>query len=297
MNITIWRDDEILEGKWLERSKKMTNRTANSTSIDNLTRIHIELTKIHHVRQPTFFRKCAKHLQQQNRTWTTFHDVDEYLAFDHCTLGKENSTRLMNQPGSILRFLNHVREAQPNNTLFQRPCISVPRVLFGAEESSQEEIQKDVPHFVDPMPLYTLRFRHHARHNNDKANGPVKGLVDLSLVPKDWRHFSVHRHIGSLCGKYNQVSEHQLNFHHYVGTWEAYNDDACGRNKEKWLAKATQSSMKDNDAARPWIQGVVDWLGDKLSQLLLQYELIFLEINHACHRNVHTGRKFLNFIV
>jgi hypothetical protein len=54
MNITIWGDDEILEGKWLERSKKMTNRTANSASTDDLTGIHIELTKIHRVRQPTF---------------------------------------------------------------------------------------------------------------------------------------------------------------------------------------------------------------------------------------------------
>lgn len=252
INITVWKDDDYMEGKWLARAKKSMHPNFNNTND--------EATKIHRQRQARFIESCSHRFKKANRTWVAYHDTDEYVVLDSHKVN--NTQALMREPGSILRFVKELREKDPNNTHFSKPCISLPRTTFGAIESTHEEMTKDVPPYVDAKQFNTLRFRHSAAHNSD-ANGPPKGIADVSLMPSNHKHFAVHRPLGHLCSS-KWVQETFLNVHHYIGSWELYsyrqNDArAEGRTKAKWEKKSRHKQKMNNDDTRPWIKGFTDW--------------------------------------
>ena len=58
--------------------------------------------------QKFFYTQCAHYFRSRDRTWTTFHDVDEYIYLN--PLSVPHATRHVTIPGNIRRYL----EEQPN---------------------------------------------------------------------------------------------------------------------------------------------------------------------------------------
>jgi hypothetical protein len=170
-------------------------------------------------RQVTFNRACAEFLKGRGRTWTSFHDVDEYVKINDNggpmmmrMMLKSDETdnhleRLSRQPGFVLKL---IREDDDDSRLVQQrsknpdaSCIPVPRRGFGANEEgsavvavaaltvSQQERHDDhddhgivvVPAYLNTTNFETLRFRHRAKGSSNGVNGLPKCLFDVQHIP------------------------------------------------------------------------------------------------------------------
>lgn len=132
----------------------------------------------HRKRQGKFYQACVGHLKGRNRTWTAFHDVDEFITVNGDTV--KDAAELARAPGSVLDVVRHYRETPYGERRNDVPelwyehfnktaCVPFARILVGATESSPEEISKGVPPFLDPLRFDTLRwrYRHSKRGNSD----------------------------------------------------------------------------------------------------------------------------------
>jgi hypothetical protein len=282
MTIVQWADSDF------------TNETLKSQATDRGYKKH----KVHRTRQSLFYQACARFLNQQNRTWKSFHDVDEFLTINSAVLNGSNE--LIKHPGSILNLVHKYSRPPPNNNtnddnytpaptsagpsfwyshFSQNPCIEIGRVLYSAVESTNAEISLNVPLFVKARQFDTLRFRYRAakRWWND---GQGKSIIDVSRIqPHDYGDTdigSAHRPLKRICTNswvgYNQLP---LGIHHYLGSWESYsfrNDARRGsmRNRNTWEKKAVQQRGGPDDEVRPWMQGFVTMVGAPEAQRLLQ---------------------------
>lgn len=252
MEIVVWNDKDYA---FRPNAKEMNGTT-------------FEKTRIHRNRQRIFFAKCTSHLQGKNRTWTSYHDVDEYLALDADILN--DTDHRIQQPGAILKFLREIRANHPQRKLLQGNCLTLPRATYGAIESSKKEIQKGVPSFLNASRFETFRWRYRSRHNEGKVNGQPKSIMDVSKIGHHEK-MEVHRTI-SEC-PFGYVGERPFSIHHYIGSWEYYifRDDARARSHEQWWEnKANVQSGGSDDEIRPWIQGFVKLMGKNRTQHLLQ---------------------------
>jgi hypothetical protein len=252
MNVTVWGDADF---------GFMSNMTAlNETDVQAKTNMHRK-------RQAAFYKRCALHLQKKKLKWTSFHDVDEFLSVDQDFAN--NTDALYTTPGSVLQTLRSVRATEPNNTHFQKNCITVPRVTYGSVESSSQEVQKDVPSFLDGMKFDTLRFRHRGEHG---TGGPVKSILDVTHAPKTGR-YAVHQLLGSKRCSRKYTIHTILGIHHYIGSWESFSfrDDARqARERGRFDKLSTLTSVMNDDEIRPWVKGFVEYVGEPLAKHLLQ---------------------------
>jgi hypothetical protein len=246
MNITLWGDADFDFG---------VNMTAlNETDGQAKTNLHR--------------KRQALYLQKKKQTWTSFHDVDEFLTVDQDFVN--NTETLLATPGNVLQTLRSVRATEPNNTHFQKNCITVPRVAYGSVESSTEEVQKDVPSFLYGMKFDTLRYRHRGKHG---TGGPVKSILDVTHAIKRGR-YAVHQLIGDKhCS--TRWTNHNILGIHYIGSWESYSyrDDARRGKEHSRKRFDDRSKVKDvmnDDEIRPWVKGFVDYVGEPLAKHLLQ---------------------------
>jgi hypothetical protein len=254
MNITLWGDGDF-------------NFKANMTAL-NETDSQAK-TNMHRKRQAVFYKDCALYLQKKKETWTTFHDVDEFLTVDKHFVN--DTETLLKTLGNVLQTLSAVRSTELNNTHFQKNCITVPRVTYGSVESSTEEVQMNVPSFLDGMKFDTLRYRHRGKHG---SGGPVKSILDVTHAIKGGK-YAIHQIIGDKHCSSKHTSHNILGIHHYMGSWESYSyrDDAR-RGKEhsrkRFNERANVKSVRNDDEIRPWVQGFVDYVGEPLAKYLLQ---------------------------
>eukprot|EP00536_Pseudo-nitzschia_multiseries_P012949 jgi/Psemu1/327032/estExt_fgenesh1_pg.C_5240001 len=84
MTIVVTNDREYMG--LFNRSKRTIDKLrkefeADPESQQKLTDYGFAQTKYHRRRQPLFYRYCAMHLVKQNRSWTSFHDTDEFVTF------------------------------------------------------------------------------------------------------------------------------------------------------------------------------------------------------------------------
>jgi hypothetical protein len=201
----------------------------------------------HRIRQKNFYRECLIQLKQANRTFTTLIDTDEYLTYNHkggkdfeaweqlqqklhdeSRFDYKNRTRPFKAPpttakaGGLLKYIRQEQEA--GVPFFQRPCISSPRLQFGAKESTPEERAKQVPSDsgLDPDRLDTLRFRKHAWRQDFVKNGLSKSILDMSRVDQSFpRIQSLHRPIKTICtAPWKDEWDSGLRINHYLGSWE-----------------------------------------------------------------------------
>jgi hypothetical protein len=237
-------------------------------------------------RQSKFIKSCSLHLQKQNRTWVSFHDIDEYYVINSDIV---NSTQQrMEEPGSIIKLINEVQKnatslLQSTSDLvlpeqYTGPCVTTYRVPYSAVESSEVERGQDVPSVIDPRQLETLRWRNHA---NETIIG--KSLLDVSKLPalknmgwsdRQGTPFSPHKLI-PMCPHVLYHPNAFIVINHYVGSWESYtyraNDSRQGnfKNRKEWEKFAYQKGSKGSDDIRPWIKGFVRLFGEQKAKLLL----------------------------
>jgi hypothetical protein len=262
----------------------------------------------HRGRQKFFYRRCLEYLLEQNRTWVTLHDSDEFLVYNHkggAEFAAWEQSRIQHdklihhglsrrikpsmtppttaEEGAMIQYIRHEQEA--GLAYYQSPCIGLPRLTFGAEESTPEQVAKSVPKkdgdqlVVDPAQLDTLRYRKHAFRNDFNKNSLGKVLIDVSRVDVHNAPYfmSLHRPIRSICkAPWHNDWDSGLRLNHYLGSWESYSirDDARRGNErsyEQWEFKAYSNGEHDDDNIRPWLSGFVDRHGHEEAAALLAH--------------------------
>lgn len=160
---------------------------------------------------------------------------------------------------------------RPGNNL-TTPCVQMPRIRFGNQESLASEMKgrgnsnsDNVPVGINASGLQTLRWRHHASPNNYLANRISKTMIDLSRVA--WEDLvpvsSIHRPIRAMCGQRRlHIQKHEQVFaiNHYLGSWEQYtyrDDSRTGKERSEEVRCPVGSGERlcavPTDVAACWI--------------------------------------------
>jgi hypothetical protein len=283
-----WREYITIE-EWTEEDyfdKALRLRTLELKGVKNPSpdESHHNLLE----RQSKFIKSCSVHLQKQNRTWVSFHDIDEYYVINGDIV--KGTKQRMEEPGSIIKLINELQEIGPSSLQsksdlvlpeeYTGPCVTTYRVPYSAVESSEDERGQDVPSFLDPRQLETLRWRNHA-HRMLTMIG--KSLLDVSKLPalkhmgwsdRKFTPFSPHRLI-PFCPSVGYHPNAFIVLNHYLGSWESYtyraNDSRQGnfKNRKEWEMSAYRNKGERGDDIRPWIKGFVRLFGEQKVQLLL----------------------------
>jgi hypothetical protein len=267
-----WRDRMYIE-EWNDRSFLPSDigRSAN----DTVERRHLK----HRFRQAQFYKGCIRSLRQFNRTWTTFIDSDEYLTINSRVV--DNTALRMQEPGHVADYFHELtRQAhsEPNYTFavnFGQPCVLLSRAMYGSVESTDEEIRRDVPDFLDPARFDTLRWRHRSTEDDHVL---AKSLIDVSQVKQ--HHLdgkaNAHKALVEMCKSNSWIAYTlPIGIHHYLGSWEqySYRDDARdggdAHSYETWQRKGS-ALVSTDDEIRPWIRGFVKMVGNGTALSLLE---------------------------
>ena len=202
----------------------------------------------HRARQKVFYRSCLIKMQDANRTYVTLHDTDEYLVYNHAggeqyetwekqqqekhdqsrNKGKTRIKPFHTPPttaeeGSMLSYIR--REKEAGHPFYQSPCISCPRLHFGAVESNEKERYAQVPAGFDAERFDTMRWRKHSKRNDFIKNNLAKIIIDVSNYDMKTapRFRSLHRPIPTICqAPWLNEWESSLRINHYLGSWESY---------------------------------------------------------------------------
>jgi hypothetical protein len=262
----------------------------------------------HRGRQKYFYRRCLIELKKVNRTYVTLNDSDEFVVYNHAggdqyeewenkmqerhdaSAVHGNFKRIKpsgnlpppttGQAGAMIKYIRHEKAA--NLEYYQSPCIGIPRLMFGAHESSDSKALavhsgSAADSSIDVNRLDTLRWRHHAHRNDFVKNALGKVIMDVSLIDieKSPPFMSLHRPIKTICkAPWHDDWNSGLRINHYLGSWESYSfrdDSRRGgeRSREQWEYKATTNEEETDDNIRPWLDGFVQEHGpDKAKELL-----------------------------
>jgi hypothetical protein len=221
MNIIEWKDADFL---------KLPNLPVNATP--HATRERYLL------RQRRFLEQCIEHYYHAGHHWTACYDTDEVVTISPKTQGisfqKVTGRSSFEKPGAVLDYIRKAQALGKKKTqLRDNNCIIVPRTLFGAVETPEDELQKAIPEGlnIEPRRLDTIRWRQHNLFS-EKRNGLGKPLIDASrmgpALPMVVRN--PHRVSDHLCGPpfFQHTKFCGLRINHYLGSWEqySYRDDS-----------------------------------------------------------------------
>lgn len=288
MEITEWNETDVFRGG-------LYTQYHHQQLIAN----HTRTVYAHRCRQNMFVRNCLRYMKAKHRAWVILIDSDEYLLFN----GPENATShvkdvrfpSIKEEASVLRFLKATRNVSGVN--LDSPCISIPRMLFGAVGSTDDEVQKAVPPGFDPVMFDTLVYRKHVARSLTHVspmNGWGKAIIDVSRVrwsdiptAKDaflsGTVMNIHTPMRICPRPFVKDNETFFRINHYVGSWEAYSyrQDSrsnFGRNQSTWMKKAKRDDETD-DNIRPWLSGFVEEHGKVKATEMLQRTGVFEEKN------------------
>jgi len=260
-----WRKQGMLIDEWTDADfmLKMPKEFLRNVNMTDETRLH-------HFRQRVFYNECMKRLQLENRTWTMFLDSDEYLVLNQ-RRKFSMAVPSMKKPASVSSF---IQQAMPKN----ETCIMIPRLRFGAVESTPEQVSKVVPPGFNASNFQTLRFRKHAAVNDFITNKIGKGILDISQIRGKEIHVrDPHRLVWEYCAEEGLRRRNEESFfviHHYLGTWEQYNfrDDVRkgGNRSRKSYDQVKNVSVGEDDSIRSWIVGFVESKGQNVATDLLE---------------------------
>ena len=146
---------------------------------------------------------------------------------------------------------------------YLRYCIVIPRVAFGAEESTLAQVSAQVPSTFDPLHFVTLRFRKHSLKSGTAL--PGKSLVDVSRYDPAARPIrNCHRVLRDDCqsGTHPLFEESLFRIHHYTGSEEQFTARA-GRSQGLFESRSNFTVSGESDEVRGWLQAFVDQVGQK----------------------------------
>mmetsp|Transcript_37745 Transcript_37745/g.42252 ORF Transcript_37745/g.42252 Transcript_37745/m.42252 type:complete len:538 (-) Transcript_37745:134-1747(-) len=146
MTIVTTKDSDYIRNydKEMQKIEKARIKSMEHTQ-ESLHKYGQTKLNYHTMRQEEFYRSCSKHLMGQNRSWTSYHDTDEFLTFNHVA-NKQNITAesmlKMEQPGYVLHRLNTIKTQNPRDSYANDTglsCLVVSRRRFCAVELESEE--------------------------------------------------------------------------------------------------------------------------------------------------------------
>jgi hypothetical protein len=303
-----WSDPSNFSDQVYEVQDLPTDRNESSTEVDAL--IIQQRSAAYVRRQIDFFQACAMHMKSQNRTWTSFHDNDEFMVIVSRTIrgnASETDVPIQEEEGAGMA-LNVVErysrrndgEEAANGTKAGKPsalatfesfedwdlwfsavpCVVLPRVLMGAVPSADADVERDSPPFLDAHRFDTLRWLVQGTRR-DERDGPGKAIIDVSRLPDNAIELAqetagVHRPFGDMCTHaWAPGNGLPLAFHHYIGSWEefSYRDDVrkgVERSMLKWEEQSAMQYGGYNDDARRGIKGFVSMVGEDVAMDLLR---------------------------
>lgn len=272
MNVTVWKNDfgYVTNSSEIEEAESWVRiKFANDNPSQELIR--------HRARQRLFYYHCMQEHKRNDRGLTLLLDTDEFVRINYDTVRhlRTNAYDIspMWEPGSVTTLIDQELKLQRQSNISKSSCIQIPRLRFGAIDSSKEF----PPGPFDASTLATLRWQHHAASNNYRENRISKTIVDLQRVEWDQLHpvESIHRPL-THCSRrklHIRPSDQLLIIHHYLGSWEQYsfrNDARKGneRSQNMYSKAAVLTDERSNDIV-PWLAGFVRDVGLEEAQRLL----------------------------
>jgi hypothetical protein len=258
--------------KCLQTLKRQGQHWTLLTDTDEFVTINYQIAREYNM---------TDHLQPPNQPGAVAHFVHEHarilppsgMAFFSAPQQQQPPPQGQNSSsaGAIQPNAELLKDNPPLFMLQSSPCVQIPRIRFGAQESSPNEIQRRVPSvggFYNGSDFLTLRWRSHTLAHEYQLNKISKTILDLSridmdeLVPVN----SIHLPVRSLCQQrrlHLRKSQSLLVIHHYLGSLEQYlyrENDARIQDQVRSLDQfekqsAGASQQTDDDEIRPWLEG------------------------------------------
>ena len=228
----------------------------------------------HRARQRLFYYKCLRELKEQNKKYVLLTDTDEFVTINYQTSKAQNSIQQppsLEEPGAVARYLHNqlhgpeVDDSNQNEPLYylqSSPCIQIPRLRFGAEESHSKEVGGG----FNTSQFLTMRYAKHAHPTDYQKNKISKAIIDLTRVPEQEivPVDSIHLPIRSICHQHRlhlKTSQSLLQINHYLGSFEQYtyreNDARLGkeRSQEQWELQTKLKNAQVDHSIQPWLSG------------------------------------------
>eukprot|EP00980_Cylindrotheca_fusiformis_P014074 scaffold3674_cov75-Cylindrotheca_fusiformis.AAC.4 len=206
--------------KWQDKNASKWQEEGANVSLEERQRAVLEINK-HRYRQAKFLQHCAKYLQENEYTWTTHIDTDEYIVINPTYRKKKRGkvNLALHKPNVVYDHLIKMNKGGYN---INWPCISMPRVLYGSVEDGNTTTLKER--------FESLRWKFHAAYDNDELNKQPKAIMDVSGFPpfdETKKAFSIHRPSIHLCRMQGQMNvkdwrKYPLTINHYLGSLERY---------------------------------------------------------------------------
>jgi len=160
------------------------------------------------------------------------------------------------------------------------PCLSMPRLFYGAAESKADPTWRDMaPDGFEDDRFVTLRYRHHARKGVHEWNKYEKVIIDVSRIPMDAfpaKALNIHRPLFYYCRRdHPRYMTSLFRVNHYLDSWKAYtyrNDARSSQRqcKECYEEKSSGANAGFDDDIRPWLKEFVQSVGRKKATMLLE---------------------------
>jgi hypothetical protein len=285
LEVDEWTDQTYMPEFFLQGDYKQVPEMTKKTDVaaklqngENVTQENLEnaFQKInqHRYRQVTFLKQCMIHVKKRNCTWMAHVDTDEFIVINP-TVRKEGMVRnLTLGQNTIFSFLKE--RAKSNSKVLNWPCISMPRLLFGAHK---DEVSGTGTFAANRTQFETLRWKYHAV-NASEHNKLPKAIIDLNGVPssdlQSWNVFSIHRPSTKLCRGRKEMKDVTKSWklplvvNHYIGSLDRYlaRKDAR-RSPEIYWEKANVTDSKDDDWINGWLDSFVSTHGQPKASTVL----------------------------
>jgi hypothetical protein len=239
LHYEIWDDSKYMPGwflrgeyekvprmiKWQDKNASKWYEEGADVSVEQRQQAVLEINK-HRYRQAKFLQHCAKYLQDNQFTWVTHIDTDEYIVvnptFRQKKKKKQKDKHVMLEKRNTV--YNHLIDMKDSGKPVNWPCISMPRVLYGSVEDSNDTSSNIASKFE------SLRWKYHTAYHNDALNKQPKAIMDVSGFPpfdESKKAFSIHRPSIHLCRMQGQMNvrdwrRYPLTINHYLGSLERY---------------------------------------------------------------------------
>ena len=254
INITVWDNDHFFPLDVKEKHKH-------------------NQPKLHLVRQEYFILGCLKAFKEENRTWITTVDADEFIVPNKYANPVYNFTNRQKVYSLLTEPPNeHWKNVTKNSSTACHPMI---RLTVGTKESSDEVVQQGIPdRFFNGSNFLTYRFGWpQPVHGNRK---PAKTFLDLSRVPSADlypNNTNPHRPVQNHClylNAFPTVDLSPFSVYHYTGTFEQFRYRADGRPKTRELYNQRYFDVTYEDSAKFWLKGFIMEVGLPMAKILLE---------------------------
>ena len=245
-------------------------------------------------RQRGFISTCTEFMKAQGLRWVTYIDSDEFLVMNRFTPADGNYSIDPNIDQTALTLRQALPKINSNTTFLEAifeldkikaltPCITMPRVLYGALENvSCSEATSVVDMAKSSFPyeeMSTLRFNLHAQKGDFAKSKFGKVMMDVSnlsdaTIAKPPRN--IHRPYLPECGPgVIAFPEALFYLNHYIGSWERYSSRQDGRrNRVEWEKRAYITVSDSCDQATfQWFPEFIKSVGFKRAQYLLGMDI------------------------